>query len=112
MRPVVAGAPGRPRPAVHEPPLGAGHPAAYPRGVTDPQSELRPRGPRRPRMLPFLLTGVVLGMLAGLAIDLFGPATPVASAGQELIVVALVGALVGGLAGAIAFLVAEWTTLR
>lgn len=58
------------------------------------------------------MTGVVLGAMIGLGIDLFGPATALASAGQEAIVVALVGALVGGLAGAVAFLVVEWSTLR
>ena len=69
-------------------------------------------GPRAPRLIPFLVTGAVLGLLAGVVLALLGPASPVASDGQELVLLGLTGALLGGLAGAVAFLVVEWTTLR
>jgi hypothetical protein len=75
--------------------------------VTDPQ-----QGPRAPRLIPFLATGAGLGLLAGLVLTVLGPGSPVASDGQELVLLGLTGALLGGLVGAIAFLVVEWTTLR
>ncbi|MGI8948074.1 MAG: hypothetical protein ACR2FV_08920 [Ornithinimicrobium sp.] len=80
--------------------------------MSDEQPTFRPKGPRRPRMVPFLVTGAVLGAVVGLLLNLLGPDSPIASAGQESIVLAITGALLGGLAGAVAFLVVEWTTLR
>lgn len=67
---------------------------------------------RRPKMLPFLISGGLIGLVVGLGISALGPASGVASAGQENIIFAFSGAIVGGVVGAIAFLVAEWTTLR
>jgi hypothetical protein len=84
-----------------------------------PREDSRPQlgsdpadGPRTPRLVPFLTTGAVLGLLAGVALALIGPSSPVASDGQELVLLGLTGALLGGLAGAVVFLVVEWTTLR
>ncbi|MCE0487478.1 hypothetical protein [Ornithinimicrobium sediminis] len=69
-------------------------------------------GPRTPRLLPFLGTGAVLGLVVGIVLTLLGPSSPVASDGQELVLLGITGALLGGLAGAVVFLVVEWTTLR
>ncbi len=69
-------------------------------------------GPRTPRLIPFLATGAIVGLLAGLVLALLGPSSPVASDGQEIVLLGLTGALLGGLAGAVVFLVVEWTTLR
>lgn len=80
--------------------------------VSDQQPSLRPKRPRRPRLVPFLVTGAVIGAFLGLLLNLVGPDSPIASAGQESIVLAVTGALLGGLVGAIAYLAAEWTTLR
>lgn len=93
-------------------PVGALHRRRTLVAVSDEQPNLRPRGQRRPRMVPFLVTGAVLGAVVGLLLNLLGSDSPIASAGQESIVLAITGALVGGLVGAIAFLVVEWTTLR
>lgn len=73
-------------------------------GVTTPQ-----RRPvyRRPRMVPFLATGALLGLVVGVLLAYFGPPSAYASPAQEMIVMAVPGGLVGGLLGAIVFLVAE-----
>ncbi len=67
---------------------------------------------RGPRMVPFLLTGAFLGALVGVIVDLVGPASGVASAGQELIVLGGAGAVVGASLGAVIYLIAEWISLR
>ncbi|MBW8172698.1 hypothetical protein K0651_06505 [Ornithinimicrobium sp. Arc0846-15] len=67
---------------------------------------------RRPKLVPFLISGGVIGLLLGVAFSIFGPASGVASAGQENVIFMFIGAIAGGFVGALAFLVAEWTTLR
>ncbi len=67
---------------------------------------------RGPRMVPFLVTGALLGALVGILVDLIGPASGVATAGQELIVLGGAGALLGASVGAVAYLIAEWISLR
>ncbi len=67
---------------------------------------------RGPRMVPFLITGAILGAIVGIIVDLTGPASRVASAGQEIIVLGGAGALVGATIGAIAYLIADWNSLR
>lgn len=62
---------------------------------------------RRPRMVPFLATGAVLGFLAGIALMVLGPESDVSGAGQEFVILGATGALFGGLLGAIVFLLAE-----
>lgn len=67
---------------------------------------------RRPRMVPFLATGAIVGLIVGVLLAYFGPASPYASPAQEMIVMAVPGALVGGLLGGILYLVAERFTRR
>lgn len=67
---------------------------------------------RGPRMVPFLVTGALLGALVGVIVDLVGPASGVATAGQEIIVLGGAGALFGASIGAVAYLIAEWISLR
>jgi hypothetical protein len=62
---------------------------------------------RRPRMVPFLATGAVLGLLAGIALMVLGPESDSSGAGQELVLLGSTGALLGGLVGAIVFLAVE-----
>jgi H+/Cl- antiporter ClcA len=63
-------------------------------------------------MVPFLVTGALIGMVIGVVLSLLGPSSQVASPGQELIVMAGSGALVGGFVGAVLYLIAEWSSLR
>lgn len=63
-------------------------------------------------MVPFLLSGAVLGAFVAMVFAVTGPDSPASSPSQELVLLAMVGGLLGGLVGAIVFLVAEWTTLR
>lgn len=63
-------------------------------------------------MVPFLVTGALLGALVGIIVDLNGPTSRVASASQELIVLGGAGALVGAALGAVVYLIAEWKSLR
>lgn len=67
---------------------------------------------RGPRMVPFLLTGAFLGALVGVIVDLVGPASGVATASQELIVLGGAGALLGASLAAVIYLIAEWISLR
>jgi len=62
---------------------------------------------RRPRMVPFLVTGAVLGFLAGVALMVLGPESDSAGAGQEFVLLGSTGALLGGLLAAIVFLAVE-----
>lgn len=62
---------------------------------------------RRPRMVPFLVTGALIGLVIGLALAYYGPPSPTASPAQEMIVMAVPGGLFGGLLGAIAYLLVE-----
>ncbi|MGB3829375.1 MAG: hypothetical protein WA962_11425 [Ornithinimicrobium sp.] len=84
---------------------------------TDPRVDREhvvPVGARRrgPRMVPFLVTGALLGAIVGIIVDLTGPSSQVASPGQEIIVLAGAGALVGATLGAVVYLIAEWNSLR
>lgn len=63
-------------------------------------------------MVPFLVTGAVLGALVGIVVDLSAPSSQVASPGQELIVLGGAGALVGAALGAVVYLIAEWNSFR
>lgn len=67
---------------------------------------------RGPRMVPFLLSGAFLGALVGVIVDMVGPASGVATAGQEFIVLGGAGALLGASLGAVIYLIAEWISLR
>lgn len=58
-------------------------------------------------MVPFLVSGAVVGTIVGLLLAYFGPPAPNASPAQELIVMAVPGGLLGGLLGGICFLLAE-----
>lgn len=58
-------------------------------------------------MVPFLVTGAVVGIIVGLLLATFGPDAPNASPSQELIVMAVPGGLLGGLLGAICYLLVE-----
>ena len=58
-------------------------------------------------MVPFLVTGALIGLVVGVLLAFFGPPSPYASPAQEMIVMAFPGALVGGLLGAILYLLAE-----
>lgn len=71
-----------------------------------------PAGPevrytRRPRMVPFLATGALLGLLAGLLVVVLGPESDVSGGAQEVILLGTTGALLGGLLGGIVFLLVE-----
>ncbi|MGB7423571.1 MAG: hypothetical protein WA903_01555 [Ornithinimicrobium sp.] len=83
-------------------------------GRTPDRERIVPVGSRRrgPRMVPFLVTGAILGAIVGIIVDLTGPSSQVASAGQEVIVLGGAGALVGATLGAIVYLIAEWNSLR
>lgn len=67
----------------------------------------RRRVTRRPQLLPFLLTGALVGLFLGAALAYFGPDAPRASAGQEYLAVAVPGALLGGLLGGVIYLLVE-----
>lgn len=58
-------------------------------------------------MVPFLMTGALIGLVVGLLLAYYGPPSPYASLAQEMIVMAFPGALVGGLLGGIFYLVVE-----
>lgn len=58
-------------------------------------------------MVPFLVTGALIGLVIGLALAYFGPPSPTASPAQEMIVMAVPGGLFGGLLGAIVYLLVE-----
>lgn len=66
----------------------------------------------RPRMVPFLATGAIIGAIIGIALSFNGPNSQVASPGQEMIVLGGAGALVFGMVGAVIYLFAEWRSLR
>ncbi|WP_109471567.1 hypothetical protein [Ornithinimicrobium cavernae] len=67
---------------------------------------------RRPRLLPFLLTGAVIGLIIGTFLAVTGPDAPTASASQELIAVAGPGGLLGGLLGGVVYLLVERYSTR
>ena len=72
-------------------------------GVSQP-----PRTPRRaPRIGPFLLTGGVLGFLAGFVISVVGPATSRYGAAGEIGFIGLGGAALGVLLGGIVFVLLD-----
>lgn len=58
-------------------------------------------------MVPFLLTGAIIGLIIGVALAVTGPPAPLASPGQEIIGMGVPGALFGGLLGGVVYLVAE-----
>lgn len=55
---------------------------------------------RRPKIVPFLLTGAIIGSLIGLIVSLLGPDAPNVSAGSIHLFFSVVGALLGVVAGA------------
>ncbi len=63
-------------------------------------------------MVPFLITGAILGAIVGIIVDITGPSSQIASAGQEIIVLGGAGALVGATIGALIYLIADWNSLR
>jgi len=63
-------------------------------------------------MVPFLVSGALIGLVIGVVVSITGPSSQVASPGQELVVMAGSGALVGGFIGAVVYLIAEWSSLR
>ncbi|GAA1147228.1 hypothetical protein [Ornithinicoccus hortensis] len=67
---------------------------------------------RRPRLVPFLATGALLGSFLGLLLVVFGTEVEDVSIGRETIILGGMGALLGGLVGAIAYLVAERVITR
>lgn len=74
--------------------------------------EIYSRRVRRPRMVPFLTAGALLGAVVGLVVAWVGPASEVATPAQEMILLGVTGALLGGLVGAVLFLVVEWAARR
>ncbi|MCK0110603.1 hypothetical protein MWU75_00390 [Ornithinimicrobium sp. F0845] len=62
---------------------------------------------RRPRLVPFLVTGALVGLVVGVLLAVTGPDAPNASPAQEVIAIGLPGALLGGLLGGIVYLLAE-----
>lgn len=70
------------------------------------------RGRHRPRLVPFLATGAVLGSLLGLLLVVFGPDAESAGTAQETIILGGIGALLGGLVGGIVYLLVERYSLR
>lgn len=73
--------------------------------MTDQQS--RRKVFRRPRLVPFLVTGALLGVIIGVVVDYLGPDAPRASAGQEFIAVVGPLGLFGGLLGGVVYLLVE-----
>lgn len=80
--------------------------------VSTQQSTSRRRVSRRPRMVPFLATGALVGLVVGLLLGYFGPDAPNASPAQELIVMAVPAGLVGGLLGGAVYLLVERFSVR
>ncbi|HKJ11138.1 MAG TPA: hypothetical protein VJ976_01985 [Ornithinimicrobium sp.] len=78
------------------------------------REHVTPVGARRrgPRMVPFLVTGALIGLILGVVLSVSGPSSQVASPGQEVVVMAGAGALVGGFVAAVLYLIAEWSSLR
>lgn len=81
------------------------------RGAVSPD-EPRPsrtagRPLRRPRMVPFLLTGTLIGALGGTILSVLRPRAPLSGPAQEVIVLAVVGGILGLLVGSLAFLAVE-----
>lgn len=70
----------------------------------------RPKPRRRPQMVPFLLTGIVLGLVAGGLVGFMGPSAPLTGTSQETIVMAGCGGVVGVLVAALIFLAVERRT--
>ena len=62
---------------------------------------------RRPQLVPFLLTGALLGLFIGAVVAYLGPDAPRASTGQEFIAVAGPLGLFGGLLGGVVYLIVE-----
>ena len=58
-------------------------------------------------MVPFLVTGALLGLFIGSLAAYFGPDAANASSGQEFMAVAVPGALLGGLLGGVIYLLVE-----
>ncbi len=63
-------------------------------------------------MVPFLVTGALIGLVVGAVLAYLGPPSAYASPMQEMIVMAVPGGLIGGLLGGIAYLVAERFSTR
>jgi H+/Cl- antiporter ClcA len=58
-------------------------------------------------MVPFLVSGGLIGAFVGVMLTLLGPPSRNATSGQELILLAGSGVLLGGLVGAIVYLLVE-----
>lgn len=67
---------------------------------------------RRPRLVPFLVTGAILGSFLAMLLVVFGPEVEDVGIARETIILGSMGALLGGLGGAIAYLVVERFTTR
>lgn len=67
---------------------------------------------RGPRMVPFLLTGALLGVILAGVLHFFGPQPDEGGTVQELILISVLFAGIGGLLGGMAFLAVERFTRR
>lgn len=68
---------------------------------------------RVPRMVPFLASGALLGVIVGVALVLWGDHEGrQGSTAQDLILMGVSFGLVGGLLGGAVYLVAEWRARR
>lgn len=67
---------------------------------------------RGPRMVPFLFTGAVLGIIGAGLLHFFGPEPPSGGTVQELILLSVLFGGLGGLLGGAIYLVVERFTVR
>lgn len=67
---------------------------------------------RGPRLVPFLVTGALIGVIIAGLLHFFGPEPPSGGTTQELILVSVLFGSLGGLAGGVVFLLAERFTRR
>lgn len=63
---------------------------------------------RPPSLQTYLVAGVLVGVVAGAGLALFGNDVPMASLFYEVIILGMIGGVIGGLASALVYLVADW----